>query len=87
MTFHPPARRRARPTLLPLACAALLLAACGRDDAEPVGGSAGTAPVESPTCDAATDPSLEPQDLLPILFPKDRQAVGEAWMTAIGEQR
>lgn len=49
MTFHPPARRRARPTLLPLACAALLLAACGRDDAGPVAGSAGTAPVESPS--------------------------------------
>lgn len=35
---------------------------------------------------ALTNPDLQPQDLLPILFPRNRQAAGQAWMTAIGEQ-
>jgi pimeloyl-ACP methyl ester carboxylesterase len=35
---------------------------------------------------ALTDPSSQPQQLLPILFPADQQEAGEAWMSAIGEQ-
>jgi pimeloyl-ACP methyl ester carboxylesterase len=36
--------------------------------------------------DALTNPAGSPEALLPILFPADEQAAGQAWMTAIGEQ-
>lgn len=36
--------------------------------------------------DVLTNPSTTPTDLLPILFPADQQAAGQAWMAAIGTQ-
>ncbi len=49
MPFEPILRRRAHPTLLPLACAALLLAACGRDAAAPTGSAADALAPEAPS--------------------------------------
>jgi len=36
--------------------------------------------------DILTSPSTTPTDLLPILFPADQQAAGQAWMAAISAQ-
>ncbi|WP_165971269.1 sialidase family protein [Luteimonas terrae] len=47
MPVETPALRRVRLSLAPLACALLLLAGCGRDDATPASGSGDTAAVES----------------------------------------
>ena len=49
MSLEMPALRRARLSLAPLACATLLLAGCGRDEAAPGTGSGATAAVESPS--------------------------------------
>lgn len=49
MPVETPALRRVRLSLAPLACAMLLLAGCGRDDATPATGSGDSASVESPS--------------------------------------
>jgi pimeloyl-ACP methyl ester carboxylesterase len=36
--------------------------------------------------DVLTNPDLTPTDLLPILFPADQQAAGQAWLAAISAQ-
>ncbi|WP_259314011.1 alpha/beta fold hydrolase [Capillimicrobium parvum] len=33
-----------------------------------------------------TNPDLTPSDLLPVLFPSDQQAAGQAWLAAVGAQ-
>jgi pimeloyl-ACP methyl ester carboxylesterase len=49
-------------------------------------GSPKAVPPGQRVIDALSDPAQSPQQLLPLLFPPDQQAAGEAWLTAIGQQ-
>jgi len=40
----------------------------------------------APVVATLTNPDLQPSDLLPVLFPADQQAAGQAWLAAVGAQ-
>jgi pimeloyl-ACP methyl ester carboxylesterase len=49
-------------------------------------GSSHTVPGKPSVIDLLTNPKTTPSELLPILFPADQQASGDAWLAAVGSQ-